>query len=99
MKTASTPNMLRFLVGGFLLAGLCWATPAKAQRIQRIKIGRGQTSAVVRGELKPYTNHLYKLTARKGQRMTVRLQTPKDDLLDTEQDFHPKETDIPSQWY
>jgi hypothetical protein len=81
MKMISTRNLLSFLVAVCLLAELSSAFAQKATNAHRIRFTHGQTKAVVRGELKPYTRHIYRLSARQRQRMTVRLQTPQDDIV------------------
>lgn len=59
--------------------------PALAQprrsKIYRVNFEPGQSSTVLRGSLRPYANHIYRLQARQGQRMTVRVQSPVDDVV------------------
>lgn len=50
-------------------------------KVQRVRLARGESSTVLRGRLRPYANHVYRLHAREGQKMTVRVESPADDVV------------------
>ncbi len=65
----------------FLSASTCFASSPKTTRIQRINFAPGQSTAVLRGRLRPYTNHIYRLRARSGQRLVLHLRSPANDVV------------------
>ncbi len=81
MTPISNHKILCKLVMLCLLAEPCLASPQKENTIQRVKFAKGEHSAIVSGELKPSANHIYKLSASKGQRMTVSVQPSSDDVV------------------
>ena len=52
------------------------AQEVRAERVERVRFTRGASSATVRGRIQGYRMVDYLVSARAGQRMTVRLQTP-----------------------
>lgn len=80
-KLISTQKIVGFVVSACLLVLVCSAWAQGISRIRRISFARGQTSTILRARLKPYTNHVYRLSARKGQHMAVRLQAPVNDVV------------------
>ncbi len=64
-----------------MLAVLIAATCLASSQTRRIAFAPGQTSIVLRGRLKPYRHHLYRFHARAGQRLTLRLHSPRSDVV------------------
>ena len=65
----------------FLAASICSASTPKTTRIERINFTSGQSTALLRGLLKPSTNHLYRLRARAGQRLVLHLRSSANDVV------------------
>lgn len=80
-KLISIQKIVGFVVTACLLVMVCSAWAQRLTRIQRISFARGQTSTILRGRLKPHTNHVYRFYARSGQHMVVRLQAPVNDVV------------------
>jgi hypothetical protein len=76
-------DALRFMeVVALAASGLVLAVPAasasaqvRAEREQRVEFARGASSATVQGRIRGYEMVDYLVTARAGQRMTVRFGT------------------------
>lgn len=69
-------KVVRFIVLSVILAfagSLTFAQKNAHDNIRRLIFERGRTDAVLRGVLRPYTNHIYRFRARAGQKMSVRL--------------------------
>jgi hypothetical protein len=69
-----------FSVFVLLCALLVSAQPSQSD-VRRIRFERNHSSTILRGNLRPYTNHIYRFHARQGQRMTVRVQSPANDIV------------------
>ena len=80
-KLISTQKIVGFVVIGCLLVMVCPAWAQRLSLIRRISFARGQTSTILTARVKPYTNHVYRLYARSGQHMAVRLQAPVNDVV------------------
>lgn len=49
--------------------------------VKEVKFARGTSSTLLKGQLKPCRSRIYKLRARAGQRMNVRLEPDFNDLV------------------
>jgi len=80
-KLISTQKIVGFVVTACLLVmvGSAWAQ--RVSLIRRITFAPGQTSTILRARVKPSSNHVYRLYARSGQHMAVRLQAPNNDVV------------------
>lgn len=74
---------LSFIAVCILVCGFFHPASAqrKANKIRRVRLEQGQSSTFLRGALRPYANHIYRLHARRGQKMTVRVESPADDVV------------------
>ncbi len=74
-------NKKFWLIAGFIAVTFCFSFDANAQRPmdkevrQTIRFARGKSSAVIKKRIPLGTTHLYTLSAREGQTMTVILTT------------------------
>lgn len=73
--------LLRSLLVVLISALTSSAVSPKIAKIQRVTFRKGQTDAAVRGRLKPYTRHLYRLRANAGQRLSVQLESADGDVV------------------
>ncbi|HVF51713.1 MAG TPA: hypothetical protein VNA19_16635 [Pyrinomonadaceae bacterium] len=86
MKIVAAPTVAVKIAFPFVvILMLAFFAPAAAQtkgvRVYRVRFEQGRSSTVLRGRLRPYANHVYRLDARQGQRMTVRVQEPAGDIV------------------
>ena len=80
-KLISTQKIVGFVVTACLLVLVCPAWAQRVTLIRRISFARGQTRTILTASVKPYTNHVYRLYARSGQHMAVRLQDSGNDVV------------------
>ncbi|HVF57384.1 MAG TPA: hypothetical protein VM934_14615 [Pyrinomonadaceae bacterium] len=83
MRSAIRKRFLQLAAAAALLLALVCSTAAQETgrcKAQQVKFKRDESSVVLRGKLEPCKRRVYKLRARRGQKMSVLLLPEENDV-------------------